>query len=71
MSERPELNKESDGTTFRSFYCLKRELVNFGRENELPVLGGKIELTDRIAKERRRNIERIASESDFSGKGNL
>lgn len=49
MSERPDLNKELDGETFRSFYYLKEELVGFCRENNLPVSGGKIELTDRIA----------------------
>ena len=49
MSERPELNKELDGKTFRSFYYLKEELVDFCRTNHLPVSGGKIELTDRIA----------------------
>ena len=49
MNERPELNRELDGTTFRNFYYLKQELVDFCRENALPVSGGKIELTDRIA----------------------
>ncbi len=49
MSERPELSKELDGETFRSFYYLKEELVRFCRDNGLPVSGGKIELTDRIA----------------------
>ena len=49
MSERPDLNKELDGKTFRSFYYLKEELVSFCRENNLPVSGGKMELTDRIA----------------------
>ena len=49
MSERPDLNKELDGETFRSFYYLKEELVDFCRENDLPVSGEKIELTDRIA----------------------
>ena len=49
MSERPDLNTELDGETFRSFYYLKEELVDFCRENNLPVSGGKIELTDRIA----------------------
>ena len=49
MSERPDLNKELDGKTFRSFYYLKEELVEFCRDNNLPVSGGKIELTDRIA----------------------
>ena len=37
------------GMTFRNFYYLKQELVDFCRENALPVSGGKIELTDRIA----------------------
>ena len=46
MSERPDLNKELDGKTFRSFYYLKEELVGFCREYNLPVSGGKIELTD-------------------------
>ncbi len=49
MNKRPELNKELDGKTFRSFYYLKEELVDFCRDNNLPVSGGKIELTDRIA----------------------
>lgn len=49
MSERPDLNKALDEKTFRSFYYLKEELVEFCRENSLPVSGGKIELTDRIA----------------------
>ena len=49
MSERPELNRSIDGKTFRSFYYLKEELVSFCRENNLPVSGGKTELTERIA----------------------
>ena len=49
MSERPDLNTELDAQTFRSFYYLKEELVSFCRENNLPVSGGKIELTERIA----------------------
>lgn len=49
MSERPDLTKELDGETFRSFYYLKAELVDFYRKNNLPVSGGKIELTNRIA----------------------
>ncbi len=49
MSDRPELSRELDGDTFRSYYYLKEELVDFCRKNSLPVSGGKIELTDRIA----------------------
>ncbi len=48
MSERPYLTKKLDGETFRSFYYLKAELVDFCRKNNLPVSGGKIELTNRI-----------------------
>ena len=49
MNERPNLNKELDSKTFLSFYYLKEELIDFCRENNLPVSGGKIELTERIA----------------------
>ena len=49
MSERLDLNEKLDGETFRSYYYLKKELVDFCRENNLPVSGGKVELTDRIA----------------------
>lgn len=47
--KRPSLTRELDSTVFRSFYYLKEELVNFCRENGLPVSGGKPELTERIA----------------------
>lgn len=49
MNKRPELNKNLDGSTFRSFYYLKEELAGFCRQNGLPASGGKIELTERIA----------------------
>ena len=49
MSERPELNTALDGNTFRNYYYLKEELVEFCRKYNLPASGGKIELTDRIA----------------------
>lgn len=49
MSERTDLNEKLDGETFRTFYYLKKELVDFCRKNNLPVSGGKIELIDRIA----------------------
>ena len=49
MNERPKLNKELDAATFRSFYYLKQELVDFCKENGLPTSGSKAELTDRIA----------------------
>lgn len=46
---RPILNTQLDGKTFKEFYYLKEELVNFCRENNLPTSGCKIELTERIA----------------------
>lgn len=49
MTERPVLNKSLDSKTFREFYYLKEELVDFCRTNTLPTAGGKLELTDRIA----------------------
>ena len=49
MNERPELNTDLDGKTFQKYYYLKEELVAFCRKNKLPVSGGKVELTNRIA----------------------
>ena len=49
MNERPALDRNLDSKTFRDFYYLKEELVNFCRENAIPVSGGKMELADRIA----------------------
>ena len=49
MNERPVLDKNLDSKTFRDFYYLKEELVNFCRENGIPVSGEKIEIADRIA----------------------
>ena len=49
MTNRPDLNKKLDSKTFRNYYYLKEELIDFCRENGLPVSGGKIEITVRIA----------------------
>jgi hypothetical protein len=49
MINRPNIDSKIDGDTFRSFYYLKEELVEFCRNNGLPTSGGKIELTDRIS----------------------
>ena len=49
MSERAELNNKMNSNSFRNYYYLKEELVDFCRQNKLPVSGGKIELTERIA----------------------
>lgn len=49
MTERPVLDIHLDSTTFRDFYYLKEELIDFCRKNSLPTSGGKIEIVDRIA----------------------
>ena len=49
MESRPELTCGLDSHTFREYYFLKEELVDFCRANRLPVSGGKQELTERIA----------------------
>ena len=49
MIERPALDKHLDSKTFRDFYYLKEELIDFCRKNGLPVAGGKLEIADRIA----------------------
>lgn len=50
MTERPNLDKQLNEEIFRNFYYLKEELVSFCRVNGIPASGGKIEITDRIAK---------------------
>ena len=49
MSGRPNLDNSLDSKTFKEFYYLKEELVDFCRKNNLQTTGGKIELTERIA----------------------
>ena len=49
MSARPALSGNLDAKIFREFYYLKEELVSFCKANKLSSLGGKIELSDRIA----------------------
>lgn len=49
MSERPDLSNELDGKTFREYYYLKEELIDFCRKNNLQTTGSKVELTERIA----------------------
>ncbi len=48
LEARPPLSKKLNSKTFRSFYFLKEELVQFCRENGLPVAGGKDDLNKRI-----------------------
>ena len=49
MEEIPKLNRTLSSATFKGFYYLKEELVDFCRENNLQTTGGKIELTNRIS----------------------
>ena len=48
-NNRPALSLNLNSKTFRDFYYLKEELIEFCRDNNLPVSGGKIEITERIA----------------------
>lgn len=49
MVERPILNKNLDSKTFRSYYFLKEEMVDFCKKYGLPTSGRKQEITARIA----------------------
>lgn len=49
MSKREKLDVNVDSKTFRSYYYLKEELIDFCRKNHLQTTGSKIELTERIA----------------------
>lgn len=48
MSERPKLDNTLDVNTFKEYYYLKEELIDFCRKNDLQITGGKLELTYRI-----------------------
>ncbi len=48
MEKRPELGCNLSAETFKEFYYLKSELVEFCKENKLQTGGGKIELTERV-----------------------
>ena len=47
-NNRPELNKDLNGELFQQWYWLKDELIQFCRENCIPVSGSKAKLTERI-----------------------
>lgn len=49
MSEKPNLDNNLDGKTFKEYYYLKEELIDFCRKNDLQTTGCKLELTERIA----------------------
>lgn len=48
MEKRPKLSRNLSAETFKEFYYLKSELVEFCKENKLQTGGGKIELTERV-----------------------
>lgn len=48
MNERPELDINLSSKTFKEYYYLKEELIDFCRKNDLQTTGGKLELTERI-----------------------
>ena len=50
MDERPDLDRKLDSKVFKEYYYLKEELIDFCRKNNLQTTGGKIELTERIAR---------------------
>jgi len=49
MTDRPNLNLTLNSETFKQYYYLKEELVDFCRKNNLQSTGNKEELTERIA----------------------
>jgi hypothetical protein len=49
MSERPNLDNNLDSKTFKEYYYLKEELIDFCRRNDLQITGGKLELIERIS----------------------
>lgn len=49
MTDRPDIARCADAATFRQWYYLKSELVDFARANGLKTTGGKFDIADRIA----------------------
>lgn len=49
MAGRPNLDNCINSKTFKEYYYLKEELIDFCRKNNLQTTGRKIELTERIA----------------------
>lgn len=70
MDKRPVLDNNLDSKTFRDFYYLKEELLNFCRKNGLPVSGGKIELTDvayyQILEEKKKGKTKIDKQFEYN-----
>ena len=48
MNKRPLLTKELDSATFKNYYYLKEELMDFCKINNLPTSGSKMDLNERI-----------------------
>jgi hypothetical protein len=49
VGDRPDLNENLDGLTFQSYYYLKEELTQFCKQEGLQAIGGKADITKRIA----------------------
>lgn len=49
MNERPNLDIKLSAKTFKEYYYLKEELIDFCRKNKLQTTGSKLELTERIS----------------------
>ena len=47
--ERPDIADCPDSATFRGWYYLKTELVDFAKAHDLKTTGGKFDIADRIA----------------------
>lgn len=48
MSDRPTLDSNLDSKTFKEYYYLKKELVDFCKKYNLQTTGGELDLTERI-----------------------
>ena len=46
--ERPKLSIDLDSKTFKNYYYLKEELIDFCKKNHLQTTGSKLELNERI-----------------------
>ncbi len=49
MTDRPDIAHCPDAATFRQWYYLKAELIDYARSKGLRTTGGKFEIADRIA----------------------
>lgn len=49
VGKRPDLDTRLDSKSFKEYYYLKEELIDFCRKNDLQTTGGKLELAERIS----------------------